>query len=199
MFLTIAESWAGLAIGRIVVQPDFAAGALLGRIYDAGIERPRIHVQTYRPLLEFTRIEDTMHRLQWINRARMRRIHLDSFRGFELADAFVQILRDDPVILNQESPDRRRHPAILVAMIVDRTHLTDFPADRDQLIKRRLVDEVAGVMLAIPGQIWTEGVRGNRRIGEKSDDLIRPVKSPFGKFPQLRDKMLYANLPGQCL
>jgi hypothetical protein len=42
------------------VELNFAAGALLGRVDDAGVERPGIDVQTDGALIEFAGIEDAM-------------------------------------------------------------------------------------------------------------------------------------------
>jgi hypothetical protein len=44
-----------------VVQPDFAAGALLRGVDDASVERAGIDVQTDGALIEFAGIEDAMN------------------------------------------------------------------------------------------------------------------------------------------
>jgi hypothetical protein len=101
------------------MQFDFAARSLLGRVDHAGIERPRVNVQAYRPLVELARVHDPVHGLDRVDCARMAGIHLDSIRRRQLAFAFFDILKHDFVVLNEEAPDRHGHPAVLVAMIVD--------------------------------------------------------------------------------
>ena len=51
------------AVLGVVMQLDFAAGALLRRINYAAVKRPGIHVQADRPLVEFPRIVNPVHRL----------------------------------------------------------------------------------------------------------------------------------------
>jgi hypothetical protein len=50
-----------------VVQPDFAAGSLLGGVDDAGIEGTGVNMQADGTLIKFTRIEDPVDRLERVN------------------------------------------------------------------------------------------------------------------------------------
>ncbi len=72
-----------------------------------------------------------MHRLQWVDRARILCRQLHSVGCFQAALACLDILKTDTKIFDYQFSDWRRHPAILVAMIVHRAHLTDFPTDRN--------------------------------------------------------------------
>jgi len=112
-----------------VVEFDFAAGALLRGIDDAGIEGAGVDVQTDCPLIEFAGIENAVDGLQRIHGAGLSWIHLNRVGGLELAGPLFQALRNDAIILDQQFSDGDRHPAILVAMIVYGAGLADFPAN----------------------------------------------------------------------
>ena len=101
------------------MQLNFATRTLFCGIYDAPIERPRINVHAYRTLVEFAGIVNPMHRLIWINGAGLCRIHLHDFRGPDVAFAGGHVLLNHVIILHQQTAQRDRHPAILVAMIVN--------------------------------------------------------------------------------
>src|SRR5271155_3438439 len=71
-----------------VVEPNFAAGTLLGGVGDAGVERAGINVEADGALIEFPGIEDAMHGRQRIDRTGVRHIHLDCIRGLDGGFAF---------------------------------------------------------------------------------------------------------------
>jgi hypothetical protein len=132
------------------VELDFAAGALIGRIDDAGIERAGIDVQADRSFIELARIKNPVHGLKRIHGTGLSWIHLHRVCGGELAGSFLQALGDNAIILDQEFSDRNCHPAILVAMIVYGTGLADFPAYCYQFVERSFVHQVSSVVLTIP-------------------------------------------------
>ncbi len=72
---------------RGVVEFNFAAGTLIGRIDDASIERSGIDVQADRPLIEFAGIENSVHGLEWIHSTGLSWIHLNRVCGRKLAGA----------------------------------------------------------------------------------------------------------------
>ena len=72
-----------------VVELDFAAGALIGRIDDAGVERAGVDVQADCPLIEFARIENAVHGLEGINRTGLSWIHLNRVGGLQFAGSFL--------------------------------------------------------------------------------------------------------------
>ena len=139
-----------LTVFRGVVELDFAAGTLIGRIDDAGIERAGIDVQTDGSLIELARVKNAMHGLERIHGTGLSWVHLHRVSGDELTGSFLQALGDNAIILNQEFADRDRHPAILVAMIVYGTGLADFPADCYKFVERSFVHQVSSVVLTIP-------------------------------------------------
>jgi len=87
------------------VQLDFAAGALLGGIYDAGVERTGVNVEANGALIEFAGIQDAVDGLQGIDGARMRGIHLKGFRGPDCRFAGGDVLMNHAKILDQQTAD----------------------------------------------------------------------------------------------
>src|ERR1700676_1212104 len=128
-WLLSAGYW--LSESRIVVKPDISARSLLGRIDHAGVKGPRIDVQGHRTLVRLPRIHHPVHRLPRIDGARISRGQLHRVRCEQLALARLDIFKSNVKIFDQQLSHRRRHPAILAAMIVHRTALPNLPADGD--------------------------------------------------------------------
>src|ERR1700689_3837105 len=153
---TVASAWLvspryGLSVRRVVVQLNFSAGALLRGINDATVEGTRIHMQADGPLAELPRVDHAMHRLPRITRARLRNVHLQDVSGLELTAPGAQVLANHAEIFHLQTPDGRRHPAVLVPMVMHRTGLADLPADGQQFVERSFIDQITRVMLPIPG------------------------------------------------
>ena len=89
-------------------------------------------------------------------------------------------------ILDQQAADGDGHPAVLVAVVVDGTGLADFPADGNQFVERSFVDQVAGVVLAIPGEIGRQRVGVERGVLQEFAELLGFVEGGFGKLAELR-------------
>jgi hypothetical protein len=172
------------------VERNFSAGALLGGVDDASVERTGIHVNADGALVEFSRIENAMHGLERIDGAGMRDVHLDDFGGLDGAFAAGNILMDNVEILHQQTAGGDGHPAILVAVVVDGAGLADLPTDGHQFVKRSFVDEVAGVVLAIPDEIGSEGIGIQRCVLQELADSLGLIKSRFRKLAQLGDEIL---------
>jgi len=75
-------------------------------------------MQTHGPLIELARIVDAVHRIRGIDGAGMGRIHFHRVGGYQPADTFFNILRNQVVILNQKTACGYGHPAILIAVIM---------------------------------------------------------------------------------
>ena len=146
------------------MELDFAARALLGGVNDAGVEGAGIDVQADGALIKLARIEDAVNGFERVDGAGVRGVHLDRVGGLDGGFALGDILLHDVKIFDQQTAERDGHPAVLVAVIVDGTGLADFPADGYQLVERSLVDQIASVMLAVPGEIGRERVWVNRDI-----------------------------------
>src|ERR1700682_2134460 len=97
-----------------VVQSDFAARALLGGVYDAGIEGAGIHVQADGTLVELTRIEHSVNGRERIDSTWVGHIHFNDFGGVDCAFAGADVLMHDVKILHLQPADRDGHPAVLV-------------------------------------------------------------------------------------
>jgi hypothetical protein len=153
-------------------------------------------VQADRALVEFAGIEDTMHGLVWIHGAGMLGIHLNSFGGLDVAFSGSHILLDHAKIFYQQPADRDGHPAVLVPVIVDRARLAGFPANCKQFIERSFIDEVASIVLAVPGEIGSKRIRAERVILQEFAELFRLVECGFRKFTECGDKLVDWDLPG---
>jgi hypothetical protein len=128
-----------------------AARALLRGIDHACIKGPRVDVQGYSALICLSGIDHAMHRLPRIDCAWIYNGQLNRIRCAQAATPRLNILKFDMEIFHGQFSDWRGHPAILVAMIVDGTALAYLPANGDKLVKIRFINQVASVMLAIPG------------------------------------------------
>jgi hypothetical protein len=173
---------------------DFAARALLGGVDDAGVKRTGVDVQTNGALIECAGIEDAVNGFEWIDGAGVRGVHLHDFGGPDDGLAESDVLPYDMKVFDQQPTDGYGHPAILVAMIVHGTGLADFPANGHQFIEGSFVDEVARVVLAIPGEIGSERVGVERSILQKSADLLGLIEGSLGELAEFGDEALNGNL-----
>src|SRR5262249_17858797 len=137
-----------LAIFAGVVEGHVRVGPLLAQIDFTGVEGLGIDVNADRALVEFGEIEHLVHRLQRIHVRGMHPIHfvdfgLDELAGAGMVAGGLAILYTK--ILHFQASYRSRHPAILIAMVVDSTELADFPTDRHALEHVVLENQVARV------------------------------------------------------
>src|SRR6185312_10555867 len=127
-------------------------------------------MQAHRALLELRRGEDPVHRLSRVDSTRIHGVHLHQVSQLKVACSSGKVLFQHAIVLYHELPDRRSHPAILVLMVMNGASLPDLPADGHQLKKRCLVDEISGVMLAVPDEVPFNGLRINGMIVEDLAD-----------------------------
>ena len=113
------------------MQLNLATGAVLGGVDDTAVEGTGVDMEADGALVELAGIDNTVHRLQRINGARMRGIHLDSVSGLDFAFAESKILMNHVKILDQQAADGHGHPTILVFVVVHGAGLADLPADGD--------------------------------------------------------------------
>src|SRR5271169_24317 len=174
-----------LAVHRGITEADGAAGLLFVRVNVAAIEGARIDVQADGALAKFARVVDLVHRLQRVDGTGMLAVHLHRVGLFQAAGTLLQVLFEHAIVLHHEPPNRSRHPAILLAMIVDGANLPNVPADGDQLVEARLVDEVARVVLRVPEEIAVERGGIDGMLLEKPQDLPGAVVDRrLGKLAQ---------------
>ena len=128
------------AVLRRVMQLDLAAGSLLGGVNHAAVKRAGIDVQADRALVEVAGIVDAVHGFERVHGAGMGWIHFHGVGGLELAFTLVDALMEHSVVFYQKASYRYCHPAVLVAMVVDGTHLPDFPADGYEFVEGSLVN-----------------------------------------------------------
>ena len=149
------------------MQLDFAAGALFRGVHHASVEWARVDVQTDGTLVEFLWIDDAMYGISWVDRTRMCNVHLHGVERCKLAVTGEEILMYKVEVFDLEPAKWDRHPAVLVAMVVNGANLTHFPANGHQFIERRAIDQIARIVLPIPGEIRCEGLGINRHLREQ--------------------------------
>src|SRR5664279_1007508 len=132
------------------MQSNFAAGVLVNRIHDAGIEGPRINMKAHGTLSELARIAHVMHRVAWIDSYRVGRIDFHHVGGYDIAALRSQVLFDHAVVAYRKPTHRRSHPAVLVLVVVDGRPHAHLPTNRQEFIKLGFVDEVPSVVLPVP-------------------------------------------------
>lgn len=69
------------------MQLNFTTRALLGRVHHTGIKWTGVDVQTDGALIKFARIDDPVHRIGGIDRARLRKVHFDRIERLKLRAA----------------------------------------------------------------------------------------------------------------
>lgn len=139
------------AVFGIETKLDLAACALLGGVHHASIERAGVNMQAHCPLVEFSRVDHAVYGIYGIDGTRLGNIHLNRIQRLKLTLTSLQILLKEMKILHAQAPKGGRHPTILVAVVVHGTGLANFPADGYQLIQRSAIDQIARIVLAIPG------------------------------------------------
>jgi hypothetical protein len=175
------------------VQGDVAAGTLLRRVDLAGVEGSGVDVEADSALVPLAGIEDRMNRLAGIDGAGIGGIDLDEIGGLDVAAVIVEVLGDDSVILHHELTDRCRHPTVLVAMIVDGADLADVPTNGHQFECLRLVDEVAGIVLAVPEEIRGKTIRVDGTGTQDLTDTVDVGEGALGESFKLLDELLDRN------
>src|SRR5580698_7050923 len=131
-----------------------------------------------------------MHRIGRIDGARLRNIHLHGIGWFEAAAASLDVLVDEMKIFHLQTSNGHGHPAVLVPMVVNGTSLTHFPTNSQQFIERSAIDKIAGVVLAVPGQIRSQRIGANRSFLHETPHRFCLIERGCRKLPQVFDKFL---------
>ena len=133
-------------------------------------------------LVELAGIVDAVDGFERIHRAGLAGIHFHRGCSFQFAGALIQVLGYHVEVFDLQASDGNGHPAILFAVIMDGTCLTDLPADGDKFVEGSLVDQVASVVLLVPSEIWRQGIGLNGSLLQECDDLVDAVESGLGEF-----------------
>lgn len=158
------------------MQRDVGVSTLFAKIDFTGVEGLRVDVKADGPLLKFGEIEDLVDRFERIDIGGMRGIHFVSVRGNKMACARVLaggVMVFDTEILNLEAADGSRHPAVLVAMIVDAAELSDFPTDGHTFKDVVFENEIPGIAALGPEEIFLKGFGTNLMCNEEVLDVIK--------------------------
>jgi hypothetical protein len=70
-------------------------------------------------------------------------------------------------------------------VVVDGTGLANLPADGEKFVERSLIDQVARVVLPVPGEVGCERVRIHGRVLQESAELLGFVEGGLGKLAEL--------------
>jgi hypothetical protein len=146
------------------MEGSVTVGALLALVHLARIEGLGIDVDADGALIEFGKIEYLVDGLERINVGGMSGVHFVDVGGKDAAGAMAGIALVNAEILDFEAADRRGHPAILAAMIVDAAGLANFPADGQTLEDMVAENEIAGVIALGEKEILVKGFRENSMV-----------------------------------
>jgi len=141
----------------------------------AGVEGFGVDVDADGALVVFGEIENLMDGFERIDVDGIGGIHFVDVGGDEATGAGVVgdgVAIFDAKVLNFEAADGGRHPAVLVAMIVDTGELADLPADGHALEKIVLEDEVAGVAALGEMEIFVEGFGADVILNNEVLDIL---------------------------
>src|SRR6266851_9680959 len=150
-----------------VMQRNVGVSSFVAVVDFAHVERLGIDVDADGAPIEFGKIQNLVNRFERIDVSGMRRIHFVNVGGGEVARVLRGVVLLDAEVLHFQAADRSRHPAILVAMIVDAAELADFPADGHTFERVVLENQVAGVAAFREEEISFE------RFG--TDDVVEDV------------------------
>jgi len=183
------------AVLGVETQLYLATCALFRRVDDARIEGSGIDVKANRTLIEFAWIHHAVDRITGVDSAGMRDVHLHGIQRLQPACSGINVLAYEMEILHLKAPNRNRHPAILVTMVMDRAGLTDLPANRHQFIKSSTIDKVSGVVLTVPIEIWRKRVRVDGHLRQEPPNRFYRSERRLRHLPQ----PLHELVNGHCL
>jgi len=153
------------------------------------IERLRIDMKAYGAIVEFRKVEYLMDRLFELDlrREAIGKFERIGFPKFAIPGCFID--RVDGEILSLQSSDRDRHPASLLAMVMDSRDLAAIPADRHQLKSIVLEDKIPSVKLLAPEKIFLDRVDLDRILAEEIVDRFAD-ESLVGYFAKTANKVV---------
>ena len=135
-----------LAVLAGVMERNVGIRAPFSEIDFATVERFRVDVNADGALLELGQIQHLMDRLEGIDIGGMSGVHFVDVRGDDFAFATRSIFFLYAEVLDLQPADGSRHPAVLIAMIVNAAGLADFPADGHALEDFVFEDEISRVI-----------------------------------------------------
>jgi 23S rRNA (adenine2503-C2)-methyltransferase len=121
-------------------------------------------------LPELCKVLDLVDRLFRLDDARMQGIHVIEVSGNKFAGSASFVAVSHFEVLDAQAPDRRRHPAILSAMVVDAAHLAHFPANGHHFEEFALEDQVPRVVALRVEEIGRERIRVHGRLLRELED-----------------------------
>src|SRR6267143_3004732 len=154
-----------------VVEGDIAVGAFLAKVDLASVKWLGVNVDADGALVEFGEIQDLMDGLERVDVGGVRGVHFVDVRGNNATGAARGVALVNAEILDLQAADRRGHPAILIAMVVNAAGLADLPANCHALEDFVLEDEIASVVALRKIAVFVERFRAHRM----ADDVVLDV------------------------
>jgi len=142
-------------------------------------------------LVEFSRIHHAVYGIPRIDRTRMQDIHFDCIERLQPTTPASKVLVNEMKIFHLQTANRNCHPAVLIAMVVHGTRLTDLPANGHQFIERRAINQIACVMLPIPIQIWCKRIGINGHLLKKPPHRLGRYESGLWELSQFFNEALH--------
>jgi hypothetical protein len=102
----------------------------------------------------------------------MGRIEIVAIGGDNFTGAMGGVMIDDAVVLDAKPADGRRHPAVLIAVIVDAAVLPNFPADGHAFEDLILENQIAGVIALGKKTVLFDRLRANRVANDVVLDIL---------------------------
>src|SRR4029077_4356936 len=160
----------------------------------AAIEGFGIDVDADGKLIKFGEVHDLVNRFHGINKGRMCAIQLITIRGNNFAMARCGIEFFNAVVTNVQTANGCRHPAVLIAMVMDAAVLANFPTQSHALEQSILEDQIAGVAPFREENIVVQACGTHGVVDDVVLDSLK-IKIPFRNGGKAGDPVADADLP----
>jgi len=134
-------------------------------------------MQRYRALIRFAGVDYAMHWLLGIDRAWIGQRQLNRVRCKQTAFPRFNILKFDMEVFDSQLSHWSCHPTILASMVMYGAALPNLPTDGHKLVEIGLIDQVARVMLPVPGQVGCKTELCDRYLDQQRTDLLNLIES----------------------
>ena len=176
--LPLQKFFAGVELAVLggVVERDIAVGAFFELVDFAGVKGLGIDVNADGALIVFGEIQNLVNGFEGIDIAGIGSVHFVNVGRHKPTGAGVVgkgMAVFNAEILNFEAADGGRHPAVLVAMVVNARELADFPADGHAFEEIVFEDQVAGVTALREIEIFFERFRADVMADDEVLDVFK--------------------------
>jgi len=153
------------------------------------VVRLGIDVDADRPVIVFEEVQDLMDRLLEFDFCGKAIGKLESVGLLELAITLRFVYRFDREVLSFEPSDRHRHPASLIAVIMNSGDLPRLPANRHHLEAMVFEDQIPRIEVRAPKKIFLDRINFDGILVEIFVDGFA-YEFSVGNFAQAADKIV---------